>query len=181
MQLIEKLRAAGVRLADDEMPGRTPRTLEGVTLVLDRRTRHGRAARRRRRCAQAAGARVASSVSKKTTFVVAGENPGTKLAKAEELGVEVIDEDDVPAPSEGRDAVTPGYQVRPVATLSRALQILLAVVGVVGAIDDVWLFAQLRSGTYVLHVPDQVNGQMTEQPYLDWDAAHQPRDRGMRR
>jgi DNA ligase (NAD+) len=35
---------------------------------------------------------VSSSVSKKTSFVVAGENPGTKLAKAETLGVEVIDE-----------------------------------------------------------------------------------------
>jgi DNA ligase (NAD+) len=42
--------------------------------------------------AQAAGARVTSSVSKKTSFVVAGENPGSKLAKAETLGVEVIDE-----------------------------------------------------------------------------------------
>ncbi len=42
--------------------------------------------------AQAAGARVASSVSKKTDFVVAGENPGTKLEKAVALGVEIVDE-----------------------------------------------------------------------------------------
>ena len=42
--------------------------------------------------AKAAGARVTSSVSKKTDFVVAGENPGTKYDKAVELGVEVIDE-----------------------------------------------------------------------------------------
>ena len=42
--------------------------------------------------AQAAGARVASSVSKKTDFVVVGESPGSKAAKAEQLGVETIDE-----------------------------------------------------------------------------------------
>jgi DNA ligase (NAD+) len=92
LQLIEKLRAAGVRLAEDEMPDRTPKTLAGVTLVLtgglDTVSREEATA-----MAQAAGARVASSVSGKTTFIVAGRDPGTKLAKAEALGVDVIDED----------------------------------------------------------------------------------------
>jgi DNA ligase (NAD+) len=92
LQLLEKLRDAGVRLAEDEMPDRTPRTLEGATLVLtgglDTVSREEATA-----MAQAAGARVASSVSGKTSFVVAGRDPGTKLAKAEALGVDVIDED----------------------------------------------------------------------------------------
>jgi len=44
------------------------------------------------RAAQDAGARVASSVSKKTDFVVVGENPGSKAAQAEQLGIEIIDE-----------------------------------------------------------------------------------------
>jgi DNA ligase (NAD+) len=89
--LIEKLRAAGVRLADDVVGEDAPKALDGVTLVLT----GGLATISREDAterAQAAGARVASSVSKKTTFVVAGESPGTKLTKAEELGVEVIDE-----------------------------------------------------------------------------------------
>jgi DNA ligase (NAD+) len=92
-QLIDKLRVAGVRLVDERtVPDRTPKTLEGVTLVLtgglDTVSREEATA-----MAQAAGARVASSVSGKTTFVVAGRDPGTKLAKAETLGVDVIDED----------------------------------------------------------------------------------------
>ncbi len=90
--LLEKLRSAGVRMEDEASAEEGPKTLEGVTLVLtgglDSISREEAI-----RLAQAAGARVASSVSKKTDFVVAGKDPGTKLAKAEHLGVEVIDED----------------------------------------------------------------------------------------
>jgi DNA ligase (NAD+) len=92
LALLEKLRAAGVRLADDVDETATgSRALAGLTVVLTGTfptlTREEATER-----AQAAGARVASSVSKKTDFVVAGENAGSKLAKAEALGVEVIDE-----------------------------------------------------------------------------------------
>jgi DNA ligase (NAD+) len=90
-QLIEKLRTAGVRLAEELVDESGLRPFEGLSIVLtgglEALSREEATAR-----AQEAGARVASSVSKKTAFVVAGENPGSKLAKAEELGVEVIDE-----------------------------------------------------------------------------------------
>jgi DNA ligase (NAD+) len=90
-QLIEKLRAAGVRLADDRVEVTAPQTLAGLSVVLtgglETMSREEATA-----LAEGAGARVASSVSGKTAFVVAGENPGSKLAKAESLGVEVIDE-----------------------------------------------------------------------------------------
>jgi DNA ligase (NAD+) len=91
LRLLDKFRAAGVRMADEPQEERAARTLEGVTLVLtgglETMSREEATA-----SAQAAGARVASSVSRKTTFVVAGRDPGSKLAKAEQLGVEVIDE-----------------------------------------------------------------------------------------
>ncbi len=90
-QLIEKLRAAGVRLADERVEATGPRPLESTSIVLtgglETLSREEATA-----AAEDAGARVTSSVSKKTSFVVAGESPGTKLAKAEQIGVEVIDE-----------------------------------------------------------------------------------------
>ncbi len=91
LALIEKLRTAGVRMGDDRVVEAGAKPLEGMTIVLT----GGLSALSRDEAsaaAEAAGARVASSVSKKTSFVVAGENPGTKLAKAEQLGVEIVDE-----------------------------------------------------------------------------------------
>ena len=92
LALIEKLRAAGVRLADDRAPeDEGDRPLDGLSIVLTGGL-EGLTREEAVEFAQAAGARVSSSVSKKTSFVVAGESPGSKLAKAETLGVEVIDE-----------------------------------------------------------------------------------------
>jgi DNA ligase (NAD+) len=90
--LVVRLRAAGVRMADPVRAEPTgPRPLEGATVVLTG-TLPTLARADATAMAQDAGAKVASSVSAKTTFVVAGEAAGSKLAKAEELGVEVIDE-----------------------------------------------------------------------------------------
>jgi DNA ligase (NAD+) len=90
-RLLDKLRAAGVRMADEvpEAVGEQPLAGRSIVLTggLETLSREEATA-----AAQAAGARVASSVSKKTDFVVVGENPGSKAAKAEQLGVETIDE-----------------------------------------------------------------------------------------
>ena len=92
LALVDRLKAAGVRVADERVaaePKEGP--LTGKTIVLTG-TMPTMTREEGTELAQAAGARAASSVSKKTDFVVAGENAGSKLAKAEELGVEVIDE-----------------------------------------------------------------------------------------
>ena len=90
--LLEKLRQAGVRL-EDEAPAAPsgPQPLLGKTVVITGTlpTLSREEATRR---AEAAGAKVTGSVSKKTDFVLVGESAGTKLTKAQSLGVETIDE-----------------------------------------------------------------------------------------
>ena len=90
--LIEKLREKGVRLEADESERRAAGgPLEGKTVVLTgtlpELTREEAAA-----LVKGAGGKVTSSVSKKTDYVVAGDNPGSKLAKAEKFGTEILDE-----------------------------------------------------------------------------------------
>ena len=91
LALIEKLRKAGVRLEDEAPPDTGPKPLEGTTIVLtgglDTVSRDEAT-----KLAQRAAARVSSSVSRKTDFVVAGENPGSKHDQAVKLGIEIVDE-----------------------------------------------------------------------------------------
>jgi DNA ligase (NAD+) len=93
-QAIEQLRAVGVTMESatrDEPVGQKP--LAGKTLVvtgtLSRYTRDEIHA-----LVESNGGRAASSVSKKTDYVVAGENAGSKLDKARQLGIPVISEED---------------------------------------------------------------------------------------
>ena len=90
--LVEKLREKGLRLEADPSERRQEGgPLEGKTVVLTgtlpELTREEAAA-----LIKAAGGKVTNSVSKKTDYVVAGDSPGSKLAKAEKLGVEIVDE-----------------------------------------------------------------------------------------
>ncbi|MEU5433174.1 NAD-dependent DNA ligase LigA [Streptomyces sp. NPDC020719] len=92
-EILRKWKAAGVRM-EDEGAGEDegPRPLEGLTVVvtgtLERHTRDGA-----KEALQSRGAKVTGSVSKKTSFVVVGDNPGSKYDKAMQLKVPVLDED----------------------------------------------------------------------------------------
>jgi DNA ligase (NAD+) len=89
--LVEELRQLGLRLeaGPEERPLEGP--LTGSTYVITG-TLGGFSRDEARKALEAKGAKVGDSVSKKTTGVVAGESPGSKLAKAEQLGVPVLDE-----------------------------------------------------------------------------------------
>ncbi|MDH3539659.1 MAG: NAD-dependent DNA ligase LigA [Acidimicrobiia bacterium] len=90
-RLIAKLQAAGVRLEDPEPEGGIDDSLAGITLVITGTlTTYSRD--EAKAAAEQKGAKVTGSVSKKTSALVAGANAGSKLAKAAELGIPVLDE-----------------------------------------------------------------------------------------
>ena len=90
-EVIDKLLQAGIHWPAVETPSEEKLPLKGKTFVLT-----GSLSRPRSEIKaelQALGAKVAGSVSRKTDYVVAGEAAGSKLAKAEELGITILDEE----------------------------------------------------------------------------------------
>ncbi|GAA2093254.1 NAD-dependent DNA ligase LigA [Actinomadura alba] len=89
-EIVQKWRDAGVRMEDEGAVG--PRPLEGVTVVvtgsLERYSRDSAT-----EAVQDLGGKVTGSVSKKTGFVVIGDNPGSKYDKALKLGVPILNEE----------------------------------------------------------------------------------------
>ncbi|HEY9326848.1 MAG TPA: NAD-dependent DNA ligase LigA [Streptomyces sp.] len=114
-EILRKWREAGVRM-EDEGAGEDegPRPLEGLTVVvtgtLTGHTRDGA-----KDALQSRGAKVTGSVSKKTSFVVVGDNPGSKYDKAMQLKVPVLDEDGFAmlldqGPEAAREAAVPAEE-----------------------------------------------------------------------
>ncbi|ROZ68571.1 NAD-dependent DNA ligase LigA [Ramlibacter sp. WS9] len=95
-EVVEQLRACGVTWEEGEAAVRTPKPLAGKTIVLTG-TLPTLSRDEAKDMLEAAGAKVSGSVSKKTDFVVAGAEAGSKLDKARELGVTVLDEDGLKA------------------------------------------------------------------------------------
>ncbi len=96
LDVIARLRAAGVRWPDLAPEGGGLAPLAGRTYVLTG-TLAGMSRDEAKARLEALGARVSGSVSKRTTAVIAGAEAGSKLARAEELGIPVLDEDGLAA------------------------------------------------------------------------------------
>jgi DNA ligase (NAD+) len=92
-EVVEQLRAAGIRWDEHEgVAAAEPRPLDGLTVVLTG-TLPTLTRDEAKEMLEAAGAKVSGSVSKKTSYVVAGAEAGSKLDKARELDVPVLDEE----------------------------------------------------------------------------------------
>ena len=92
--VIRKLRAAGVEWKQETAPTKAEQTLMGKTFVLTG-TLSGMSRNDAKDALQRLGAKVSGSVSKKTDYVVVGDDPGSKATRAEELGVTMIDENEL--------------------------------------------------------------------------------------
>lgn len=90
-EIVRKWREAGVRM-EDERDESMPRHLEGLTIVVTG-SLQGFSRDDAKEAILARGGKASGSVSKKTSYLVAGENAGSKHDKALELGVPVLDED----------------------------------------------------------------------------------------
>ncbi|MFJ4878617.1 NAD-dependent DNA ligase LigA [Streptomyces sp. NPDC088745] len=114
-EILRKWRAAGVRMEEEGADeDRGPRPLEGLTVVvtgtLENHTRDGA-----KESLQNLGAKVTGSVSKKTSFVVVGDSPGSKYDKAMQLKVPVLNEEGfgvllAQGPEAAREAAVPAEQ-----------------------------------------------------------------------
>jgi DNA ligase (NAD+) len=90
-QLIDKLSSAGVNLASQELPAaERPSPLSGLTFVITG-TLAGFSRKEAKTLIETHGGKVTSAVSGRTDYLLAGENPGSKLAKAQALGVSILD------------------------------------------------------------------------------------------
>ncbi|MCE9517260.1 MAG: NAD-dependent DNA ligase LigA, partial [Mycobacterium sp.] len=89
--IVDKWRAAGVRMEDARDTSITP-VLAGLTIVVTG-SLTGFSRDEAKEAIIARGGKASGSVSKKTSFVVAGDAPGSKYDKAVELGVPILDED----------------------------------------------------------------------------------------
>jgi len=90
-EVVEQLRACGLNWPEGEPAAQAPKPLAGKTFVITG-TLPTLSRDEAKDMLEAAGAKVAGSVSKKTDYVVAGAEAGSKLTKAQELGVAVLDE-----------------------------------------------------------------------------------------
>jgi DNA ligase (NAD+) len=88
--IVDKWAASGVRMADEE-DAATPKTLAGLTVVVTG-SLDGFSRDEAKEAIVLRGGKAAGSVSRKTDYVVVGENAGSKAAAAEELGVTILDE-----------------------------------------------------------------------------------------
>jgi len=90
-EIVAQLRAVGITWPESEPATAAPQALLGQTFVLTG-SFPNLSREQAKELLEAAGAKVAGSVSKKTSYVVAGQDAGSKLEKAQALGIAIIDE-----------------------------------------------------------------------------------------